>query len=226
MKLDEWEAISESQQKNWIIQWYNSSQWNKYESLAGEAAEELRKQMASTADVTGVEIGGGGALEIGVNGRVLELILNVCTLLPETSRLEKIPCRFKGFRVQQLNLGDKRNDFLNTCTKLFKELNGWNEEQILKWTAKWDEALSGREPSATVYHYGPLKIAVPSLIEEKVRILAGNKLNDLQNEILMLLMYPKGTEFSATLYPDTLEEYDWEAVRQKLKEIKNKYGHT
>lgn len=126
--------------------------------------------------------------------------------------------------MRQLNLGERRSAFLNTWKKLFKELNGWSEEQTLEWSEKWSVALSGRAPSAVIYHYGPLKTAVSGLLDEKTKRLAGDRLIDLRNDVLKLLMYPNGQEFPAILHPDAVEEYDWGSVRRRLEQIKAKYS--
>lgn len=224
MNLNEWEILSTDQRKEMIVRWRKNNQWDSYERLAGQAAEELRERMASISEVTGVEIGGGDALGAGELRRLRELVLIVHTLLPEASRLEHIPDQFKGFHVQRSNLGDKREAFLKTWKKLFKELKGWNEEQTLRWAERWADALSGREPSSTIYHYGPVKVAVSGLLEESAKCLTANKLNCLRNDILMLLMHPNGSALPTIHHPDAVEEYDWKSVRQRFEKLIEKYN--
>jgi hypothetical protein len=223
MDLAEWTSIPEERQRELIIRWSKDDQWFEYEDMAHDAAAALRKELASIPEITNVEVGGGKVLHVEPIVCVCELALNVCTLLPESSRLEQIPPRFEGFSVHQLNLGDKRESFLRTWKRLFKELKGWDERTTLAWAEKWDDALSGRQPAA-IYHYGPVKAALSSLVDASVKAAAGDRLQSLYGDIRNVIERTEDASSHRIAHPDTVESYDWGYVRRRIAELIEKYG--
>jgi hypothetical protein len=224
MDLVEWTSIPEERQRELIIRWSKDvDQWFEYQDMADKAAAGLRKELSAIPEITNVEVEGGKVLHVEPTVCVCELALNVCTLLPESSRLEHIPSRFAGFSVHQLNLGDKRMSFLRTWKRLFQELKGWDERTTLIWAQKWDDALSGRRPAA-IYHYGPVKMALSSLVDENVKAAAGNRLQHLYNDIRNVIERTEDVSSQRIEHPDTVEKYDWGYVRRRLAELVEEYG--
>lgn len=161
MELAQWASMSRDQQRRQILDFHEADKWEEYEELALRAADTLENELRTHPEVTSVQV--EGVATLGVAKEIVsipELGLHVCTLLSESARLDYLPTSFAGFRVRQLNLGDKRESFLRTWKRLFQELMGWDEKTTLKWAEKWEEALSGRRPSA-IYHYGPVKRPFP-----------------------------------------------------------------
>lgn len=225
MNPTEWTSIPEERKRELIIQWYRDDQWDKYEDLATEAAAALKMQLASVCGITNVEIAGGQVLHLEPPVQVRELVLNVCTLLPESNRLEQIPAGFGGFSVHQFNLGDKRESFLRTWKRLFKELRGWDERATLAWAEKWEEALSGRRPSA-IYHYGPVKMALSSLVDDSVKAAAGDRVQHLYSDLRNVIERTENASSQRIEHPDMVENYDWGYVRRRIAELIEKYQDT
>jgi hypothetical protein len=225
MKLAEWVSIPEQRQRELIVDWYKNNQWSNYEDMAMEAAASLRKQLAPFADVTNVEPDAG---EIICEDRTIyihELVLKVYTTLIGAVSIEQLPSQFAGFRVQQLNLGDKREAFHTTWRRLFKELKGWDESETLTWAVKWADALSGRQPSA-IYHYGPVKTALSGLVDEKTKKLAGGNLRNLYIEMTDVLENAEDDDSARIQHPDTMASYDWEYARRRTNELIAKYTQS
>jgi len=223
MDLNEWSSLPKERQRELTVQWYKSGQWDDYENLALDAAKALRKALASVPEVTVVELGGGDIISVQepmIHFR--ELVLNACTLLPESSRLGQIPSQFLGFQVQQVNLGDRVASFLRTWKRLFKELKGWNEQETINWAEQWMESLMGS--TSPLYSWGPVKVAIPSLVDGSVQRLAGNNLQNLYGEIRDVIWNVEGGRVSAIQFPDTVEDYDWDSVRKKISELIGKYS--
>jgi hypothetical protein len=224
MNLTEWTSIPEERKRELITQWSkDNDKWFEYQDLADEAAAALKKELASVPAITNVEVGGGQVLSADPIAPIRELTLNVCTLLSESNRLEQIPNRFAGFLVYQLNLGDKRESFLRTWKRLFKELKKWDEGKTVAWAEQWEEALSGRRPSA-IYHYGPVKMALSSLVDESVKAAAGDRLQHLYGDIRNAIERTEDPGSQRIEYPDTVENYDWEYTRGRIAELIEKYG--
>jgi hypothetical protein len=224
MDLLQWESTPGEQQRELIIQWSkDEDQWIEYQDMADQAAKALKRQLSSIVEITGVEVVGGNVLHVEPMVCVRELVLEACTLLSETNHLEQIPNRFAGFPVHQLNLGDKRECFLRTWKRLFKELKGWDEKTTLTWAEQWEEALSGRRPSA-IYHYGPVKMALSSLVDETTKTKAGDRLQALYGEIRNVIERTEDAGSQRIEYSDAVENYDWEYTRRRIAELIEKYG--
>ena len=91
--------MPKERQRELIIQWSKGDQWFNYEDMAIEAAAALKKELSSIPEITNVELGGGEVLQMNPSYPARELILNVCAMLPDSSRLEQIPSVFAGFRA-------------------------------------------------------------------------------------------------------------------------------
>jgi len=218
MNLPYWADLPEAEQRRLAVEWYTIGKWGEYEQLAIDAAGNLHKEMESVPEVTCVETTHGGIIYVDKSIiNVRELVLNVCTFLPGGVPLENLPSRFQGFGICQTNLGDRRLDFLNTWMRLFKEIRGWNDDTTLRWAEKWTDGLKGRG-RCVLYHYGPVKIAVPSLIDEAAQQAVGDRLQKLYGEMTQIIEQGSG-ESGRVEHPDTVENYDWGYVRERLSRL-------
>lgn len=222
MNLLEWASIPDERKRQLIVHWCKVGDWGEYERMATEAAAALKKELASVLGISNVEVGGGQVLSSNPMLPVRELALDVLTLLPIANRLEEVPNQFAGFSVRQVNLGDKRKSFLRTWTQLFKELKGWDESATLAWVEKWEDDLSGRRPSA-IYHYGPVKAALSSLVDERVKATMGDRLQSLYGKIRDVIERTEDVTSMRIEHPDTVEDYDWGYVRRRIAELIETY---
>jgi hypothetical protein len=133
-----------------------------------------------------------------------------------------LPSRFAGFTVHQLNLGDKRKAYLETWKRLFKELKAWDDETTLKWAEKWDDALSGRRPSA-IYHYGPVKMALSTIVDDSTKASLGSKLGSAYTEMISIIERTQDKESRRVEHPDTMANYDWSYTRRGIRDLIEKY---
>src|SRR5436190_116036 len=108
MNLTEWSTIPEERQHQLIIEWKRSGRWEIYERLALKAAGLLKRDLAAIPEVTNVILGGGEWLVTDGANSVIEKVLVVYTVLRESKMIERLPSRYEGFRLRQVNLGDKR----------------------------------------------------------------------------------------------------------------------
>jgi hypothetical protein len=231
MTLEEWAAIPWEQQRDLVIQWYKADPclWFEYEDLALKAAAILRERLKAVPEVELVELGGGEIITIQEPwNHVVQLVLSVCTFLPETQHLAQVPHQLSGFPVQQVNLGDRRDAYLKTWKRLFKELKGWNETETLRWAERWTESL--KSATSPLYSRGPVTTAVPSLIDKEIQQSVGDRLSDLHSELRDIIICRNPFEDQSValsralfLHPDTVEDYDWDYVRQRIKELLQKY---
>jgi hypothetical protein len=187
MRLEEWIGLSPESRRKLVVRWIENDEGEKYQGMANKAADALKTELFGIGDITNVQLGGGDVIYVhpdfpGIEER--ELVLEVCTALRGCPRLDQVPSTFAGFSVRQVHLGDKREAFLNTWKRLFKELKGWDEATTLKWTEQFENKLTGRQESV-LYHYGPLKKAMPTLFAE-IRRKPGC-MQDVYNEFLEVL---------------------------------------
>jgi hypothetical protein len=233
MTLDEWSSIPESQQHEVIIQWYKNDQWEIYQDMVCEAARLLRDQLKLIHEVTNVTGGRGKTLLSDGPARwVSEITLSVCTSLPElSSRFEQLPTRFFGFRVEQVNFGDKRDVFLKTLNRILKELKGWSETDTLKWGDTWlneplIDSLNGGFLSLAVYSHGPVKLAVYAILDERTMEAveaAGNHHIDLHNQILSVIYGAvKKAGSKKFVHIEEIPNLDWDSVRHSVKGLLEK----
>jgi hypothetical protein len=223
MNLTEWAACSEETRHHLIGYWRQGDQWHFYEKLAAEAATALKSKLNAIAEVKGVEVGSGDVLPVD-DGRICELVLNVCTLLPEPAHLDQVPSHYSGFQVQQMHLGTRREAYLNTWKRLFRELRGWSDEKTLQWAERWRDSLS-LYPSQ-VYHYGAVKIALPTLVDDSIKKLAGDRLRLLEREIFLTITHPKGVASETILHPDVVDDYDWNFVKNRINQLVREFSGT
>jgi len=70
-----------------------------------------------------------------------------------------------------------------------------------------------------------VKTARSSLLDESVKKAAGGRLQFLYNDIRNVLENTETTaEYQRIEHPDTMENYDWEYARKRIKEIIKEYG--
>lgn len=231
MNLDEWAAIPWENQRALVIQWYKADQWSwfNYEGLALQAAAILREDLKSLSEVESVELGGGEAItDEETCSHLMRLVLSVCTFLPGSTRLPQLPHQFFGFPVQQVNLGDKREAYLRTWKRLFKELKSWDEAETLRWADNWCDSL--KSALSPLYSWGPVRVAIPSLIDKEVQTAVGDRLSTLHSELRNIISYQdRANDMSPAesralfQHPDTVENYDWDDVRRRIAELIQKY---
>lgn len=193
---------------------HDDAKWFEFEEMALTAAAALKRELQSNPAITNVQLGAGEIIDERPPGP-REIVLNVCTVLPDSQCLDQIPDRFAGFVVKQLNLGDKRAAYIKTWRRLFMELKGWDEVRIQKWIERWDDELSGRHLSV-IYHYGPVRTFIPELVDEITRRKVGSRLSLLYGEIENVIERGGAGESNWTQHPDTLNAYDWENVRNQV----------
>ena len=198
--------------------------------MAGKAAQSLGKKLKKIPEVTHVTIGSGEIIHWLAPGiPVLMLILRVCTSSPESQKIKNLPSRFGGFRVEQLNLGDKRDAFLATLKCCLKELKGWNETKTMKWVKQRDliDALQGGCLAGPVYSHGPVKEALACVLDERIRKAvktAGNDFIYLRNDLLSVLWNAaKKANSSECDHLDKIKNYNWKVVRKNIKDVIEKY---
>jgi hypothetical protein len=223
MKFTEWASTSLERQREIIVQLRDDGRSGEYMDMAMEAAKALKIELVSIPEVTGVDIGGGRYLNVDPLNPMLnirELTLIVYTLFRDSYRLNQIPSRFGGFIVEQLNLGAKRDSYIRTWIRLFKELRGWDESKTVGWAKQWDDALSGRTVTTSVmYEHGPVKVALPALIDRRTKEAAGARLQFLYQDIQKIVeRIDEHDETERIEHPDTVENYDWEHVRKSMAE--------
>lgn len=232
MKLAEWTTLSDDQQRKLIVQWHKN--WQKtdwdYTEMANKAAQSLKKKFNGIPEITHVQVGGGeiiGRLHAAIPVR--SLILNVCTSLPESKKLENLPSRHAGFHVKQIAFGDKRDAFLKTLKCCFRKLKGWNERETMKWVKKRDliDALQGGFFSGPVYSHGPVKEVLAGMLDKKTNEsvkAAGNDLIKLRNDLISIIWDAVRKAGSSEYYhPDRIENFDWKAVKKKIEVIIESY---
>lgn len=197
--------------------------------MAEEAAEALKCELKSNLDVKNVRVGGGEYFEIeGQAIPFIELILNAFTLFQENRKMEGLPTRFLGFRVVQLNLGDKRDSFLKTLIFVTRELKGWTNADTLKRANEGrneplNDSLSGGFLVGPVYDKGPVMLALSVIIEEirkESPSLAGIDPIDLRNSMLSVMR--EATRNAGSVehdHPDTVQNFDWASVRAKINDL-------
>jgi len=120
-----------------------------------------------------------------------------------------------------LNFGDKRSAYLKTWKQLFYELKGWDEKATLKWAEKWEDALIGH--LSPLYHWGAVKTAVPSLIDQSIKKSVGKNLQHLSNDIQDVIERAENNASPRVEHPDTVENYDWEYVRGRIVQLIKEY---
>lgn len=230
MNLNDWATISENQQRELIIQWYkkDSEMW-AYSDLAEKAAKALKIQLKEIPGITNIRPGGGEYILHDPPAEFLkELALYVCTLFPPNHKLEKLPSRFCGFRVEELNLKEKRDAFLKTFTFLMTELKGWNENDVFKWgngrqNESLFDSLSGGFLLEVVHSRGPTTMAIELILDESIPDRRMPKNLDrikLRNSILSVLWDAvKGTGSNELYYPDKAQNVDWPLVKRQIYQL-------
>jgi hypothetical protein len=234
MNLSDWSSLSESQQHELIVKWYKTGKSHDYLDMAEEASKVLKGELKFNVDVTNVRVGTGVNIHVEVPAtRIDELILHVCTLLPEHQTIEGLCGRFCGFHVVQLNLGDRRNSFLKTLTCMMAELKGWTESDTLKWADErpvepLNDSLSGGFLFVRVYDQGPVKLALSAIIDElktKSSNVVGSDYIDLRNSMLSVMWDATREAGSLEFYhPDTVQKFDWGSVKIKINNLIEREG--
>src|SRR5437016_6222355 len=128
MTLSEWSSLTDERRRELILQWHQEGRADAYECLAIEAAKIQRNNLKGTLEITSVNLIADILLVSSRGLPVHEWVIEVCSLHPGF-RLDDLPARVMGFRVLQVNLGDKREAYLRAWKRLFKEIRGWSEEQ-------------------------------------------------------------------------------------------------
>src|SRR6266850_4136927 len=204
MKLAEWSKTDLKTQRKLILRWHKAYR-GCHSEIALRASFELKKQLASISEVTNVRTAAGEEFYVAETFTCWDLILEVCTVLPESAYLQGIPSRFSGFAVHQVHLGDKRAAFLKTWKKLFLELKGWDEEKTLKWAAKWADSLSGRE-ERFLYDKGPIRTAALAIMSETMAdALTPNDRYTLCPKIVTVIIGPLPRNSPLQWHPDMVE---------------------
>jgi hypothetical protein len=227
MNLVEWSSIPQETQRELAVEWHKSTAYTlAYMKLAEEAAADLKDQLRRIPEVTNVRPGAEEFMSVeDVPVRIPFLNLNVCTLLPEGSKLANIPLRHSGFNVELLNLGDKKDAYLRTWKRLFKELKGWNEKEALVWAGRYADDLAGGNLFTAIYSQGPVKLALSALVDKHVRereAAAGRHYTELDHKILAIFREAV-RKAGASNYddPDVADKLDWEAVKKSIDNLLN-----
>ncbi len=218
MKLAEWSKTDLKTQRKLIIRWSKANR-GCHSEIALRASFELKKQLAAISEVTNVRTGAGEEFYDAQTFSYCNLILLVCTLLPESAYLQGIPSRFSGFAVHQVHLGDKSAAILKTWKKLFFELKGWDEEKTLKWAAKWADSLSGRE-DRFLYDKGPIRTAASAIMSETMAdALTPDERCGLCPRIVTAIIGRMPSKSPLQWHPDLAEDYDWSYARQRINQL-------
>ena len=134
MNLNDWASLSDHQRHDLVTKWHTNGQLDEYVDIAVAATKALKHELQHNLDVANVILGSNREIQCGkFPTHFHELILQVCTVLPENRVADKIPANYCGFCVGQLNLREKRDEFLQTLKVVTKELKGWSESDTLKW---------------------------------------------------------------------------------------------
>lgn len=230
MNLAEWSNLTDERRRELILQWHGEGRADAYKGLAIEAAKILRTKLKGTPGVSSVNLIGGTFLVTSQGLPVPEWVIEVCSFQPGF-KLDDLPDQVMGFRVLQVNLGDKREAYLRVWKRLFKKIRGWSDEQTLEWAKKWE---GGFESSGSIIlSSGPDKLAAPSLIDDQTKTLLGfpsRAFSDLSDEIRHLITEKElygpsgsGTRFPPLVRPGALDEYNWDYVRRRIRELVQKY---
>ena len=228
MNLNEWASLSDSQHKELIVQWYHG-QSSKHLELAEMAAAALKCEFNFIPDIKHVHVGGGADIHIEKSSVTLrELVLQVCTLLPEHQKIEKLPSVYFGFPVKLLNLKAKRDRFVKTLTFLAQELMGWSEVDILKWANErtvetLEDSLSGGYLFVVMYDKGPVKLACDAVLDNFFRVsqkALNNDRIDMRNSMLSIIWGAvKQTGSSELDHPDVAANLDWNVVKGEIGKL-------
>jgi len=229
MTLNEWSSLTDERRRQLILRWHQEGQADVYECVAIEAAKMLRNELKATPEISSVNLI-ADILPVPWQGPVHEWVIEVCSLQPGF-KLDKLPAQVMGFRLVQVNLGDKREAYLRVWKRLFKEIRGWSEEQTLEWAKKWEGGFE--RSGSTLLSSGPDKLAAPNLIDDQTRALLGfpsRDFSDLSDEIRREITEKElygpcgsGTGFPPLVRPGALDEYDWDDVRRKIRKLVEKY---
>jgi hypothetical protein len=160
----------------------------------------------------------------------MEYALYVTTLQSESFKIDRLPDQFMGFQVRRINWGDWPDAYMRVWKRLFKEIRGWSEEQTLEWAKKWGDGI--KSYNSVFFSSGPDKLAAPNLIDDQTKTLLGSHdYNDLIHDIRALITEKEiygpsgsGTGFPPLVRPGALDEYDWDYVRRRIRELVEKYG--
>lgn len=227
MDLSDWSSLPESLQRELVIKWYKEdSALYEYHSMAEKAAKVLKEELKLNADVKNVMVGAGEELGIGRPLPIRENILHVCTLLPGRRMIENLPARFLGFRVEQLNLKEKRDAFLETLTFVTDKLRGWTRsETIMRVDEHYrneplNDSLSGGFLFDIVYDKGPLDRALCVIALELKKELPNVDVVNLRNRMTSVISEAI-TEAGSREYnhPNRAQNLDWDSVRIKINDI-------
>lgn len=230
MNLSEWSSLSEDLQRELVVKWSRENRdSHEYMDMAEEAARALKHELRFNGDVANVMVDGGAIIcHLGPRWPIMELILDVCTLLPQHQMVENLPGRYCGFRVVQLNLREKMDSFLETLTFLMSELKGWGKADTLKWVDERQseplaESLSGGFFFTVLYDRGPVILAISVLVEvykaefQELRECDSIK---LRNSILSVVSEAVIEAGSSEYYhPDRVKNIDWNSVRTEIKDL-------
>ena len=230
MTLAEWSNLTEERHRQLILQWHQEGQADAYQRLAMEAVQLLRKELKAVREIHYIAAG-SNQLDGSHSSPVLEHFIVVSTLQPESFRIDCLPARFMGFRVWQINHGDWPAAYIRVWKRLFKEIRGWSEEQTLEWVKKWEGGLQSH--SSIIFSSGPDKLAAPSLIDDETKAVLGfpsRAFSDLSDEIRHLITEKElygpsgsGTGYPPLVRPGALDEYDWDDVRRRIRDLVEKY---
>lgn len=154
---------------------------------------------------------------------VSELCLIVTTSRPSGIMLEGIPSSFLGFSVHQDPVGDKELAFKSTWKAIFANLLGWNETVAEAWIERRERDRGLRGPHRLDFHYGPLKLASPTIVRELTDGRAKGELAPLFRAIEASLTSRQQGSLEPPWYPDQNPAFDWQRARMEIISLINRH---
>jgi len=122
----------------------------------------------------------------------------------------------------EVNLGDKRESFIRTWIWLFKGLKDWDEIQTRTWAKQWDDTL--KSSISPFYSWGPVKVAVPSLVDRNIINVATGDIQGLYDDIRKAITEGAEPGSSEMQHPDRIAGFDWDEVREQVRSFIEKHA--
>jgi len=222
MNIEQWSKLDREAQIAAIRNWYFvEGSVEPYESLADQAAKALRGELEKNLQMYSVDCGCSAPLFMDGEFDISEICLIVTTSLPSEIMLEGIPSSFLGFSVHQNPVGDKELAFKSTWKAIFANLLGWNETVTEAWIERRKRGRRG--PHRLDFHYGPLKLACPTIVRELTDERAKGELAGLFQAIAASLKSRQQGSLEPPWYPDQNPAFDWQRARSEIISLINRH---